>query len=99
MLSSTRCVVFGSGRCGDGANATELLESVWTDWLRSGSHSCELSTLILNSDCTLLPEVGALCGSSARKDLCGGRRVTGVPTATGRPIPVWAKGEPIRELL
>jgi hypothetical protein len=29
-----------------------------------------------------LPEVGALCGNSARRDLCGGRRVTGVPTAT-----------------
>jgi hypothetical protein len=28
------------------------------------------------------PEVGARCGSSARWDLCGGRRVTGVPTAT-----------------
>ena len=29
-----------------------------------------------------LPEVGAQCGSSARWDLCGGRRATGVPTAT-----------------
>ena len=47
---------------------------------RSGS--CDMGfILILNSDCALLPEVGALCGSSARRDLCGGRRVTGVPTA------------------
>ena len=28
------------------------------------------------------PEAGARCGSAARRDLCGGRRVTGVPTAT-----------------
>ncbi|HEV8714305.1 MAG TPA: hypothetical protein VGX03_15945, partial [Candidatus Binatia bacterium] len=25
---------------------------------------------------------GARCGKTARRDLCGGRRVTGVPTAT-----------------
>jgi hypothetical protein len=31
--------------------------------------------------CASTPEVGAQCGSSARWDLCGGRRVTGVPTA------------------
>ena len=28
------------------------------------------------------PEAGARCGKTARRDLCGGRRVTGVPTAT-----------------
>ena len=28
------------------------------------------------------PEVGARCVSSARRDLCGGCRVTGIPTAT-----------------
>ncbi len=28
------------------------------------------------------PKVGAGCGSAARPDLCGGRRTTGVPTAT-----------------
>ena len=27
-------------------------------------------------------EVGAVCGNAARTDLCGGRRATGVPTAT-----------------
>ena len=30
------------------------------------------------------PEAGARCGRAARRDLCGGRRVTGVPTATVR---------------
>jgi hypothetical protein len=29
-------------------------------------------------------EVGAVCSNSARTDLCGGRRATGVPTATKR---------------
>lgn len=28
------------------------------------------------------PEVGAVCGKAARTDLCGGRGVTRVPTAT-----------------
>ena len=30
------------------------------------------------------PEVGAVCGKAARTDLCGGRGVTRVPTATSR---------------
>ena len=29
-----------------------------------------------------IPEVGAVCGKAARTDLCGGREVTRVPTAT-----------------
>jgi hypothetical protein len=32
--------------------------------------------------CASRPEAGARCGSAARRDLCGGHRVTGVPTAT-----------------
>ena len=32
-----------------------------------------------------IPEAGAVCGNSARTDLCGGRGVTSVPTATGAP--------------
>ncbi len=31
---------------------------------------------------SLLLEAGAVCGSSARTDLCGGCQVTGIPTAT-----------------
>ena len=34
-----------------------------------------------------LPEVGARCGKSARRDLCGGQRVTSVPTAICRCAP------------
>ena len=32
--------------------------------------------------CASIPEAGAQCVSSARWDLCGGCRVTGIPTAT-----------------
>ena len=31
-----------------------------------------------------IPKVGAVCGNSARTDLCGGRRETGVPTVTDK---------------
>ena len=37
------------------------------------------------------PEAGAVCVSSARTDLRGGRRVTGVPTATKAPIKIGGK--------
>ena len=37
---------------------------------------------IPNGVCASLPEVGAQCGSSACWDLCGGRPVRAVPTAT-----------------
>ncbi len=35
-----------------------------------------------NSGFTPGPKVRARCGSAARRDLCGGPRLTGVPTAT-----------------
>ena len=40
------------------------------------------------SQCVLpsRPEVGAVCGKAARTDLCGGRAVMLVPTATGDKI-------------
>ena len=41
------------------------------DWVRQALWACALS-----------PEAGARCGSAARRDLCGGCRVTGIPTAT-----------------
>ena len=36
----------------------------------------------LGSICRHLSEIGAVCGKAACTDLCGGRRVTAVPTAT-----------------
>ena len=35
-----------------------------------------------NPECGSESHRGARCGKTARQDLCGGRRVTGVPTAT-----------------
>ena len=40
------------------------------------------STLLGHRDCGSESHRGARCGKTARRDLCGGRRVTGVPTAT-----------------
>jgi hypothetical protein len=37
---------------------------------------------ILRNAGALSPEAGARCGSAARRDLCGGCWVTGIPTAT-----------------
>ena len=36
----------------------------------------------------VLPEARARCGNSARRDPCGGRRATAVPTATAPAKPV-----------
>jgi|694.fasta_scaffold144455_3 hypothetical protein len=48
----------------------------------AGCHDRRSSTLILNASMAPPLKVGARCGSSARRDLCGGRGVTRVPTAT-----------------
>src|SRR5262245_47419047 len=37
---------------------------------------------ILRNACALRPKARARCGSAARRDLCGGCWVTGIPTAT-----------------
>ena len=44
--------------------------------------------IIHQGDCASVPEAGARCGSSARRDLCGGCRATGIPTATTRSVAV-----------
>src|SRR5215470_9763552 len=46
----------------------------------------------------VLPEGGARCVSSARRDLCGGRSVMSVPTATIRWLRVVRGGPPARHL-
>ena len=45
----------------------------------------EMHILIRRNASRHEPEAGAVCGSSARTDLCGGRQVTAVPTATRLP--------------
>jgi hypothetical protein len=42
------------------------------------------------------PKVGARCGNTARRDLCGGRVVTRVPTAIGSREDVGGHGVSIR---
>ena len=43
------------------------------------------------------PKAGAGCGNSARPDLCGGRRVIGVPTATpALPVTMYRMPSPFR---
>jgi hypothetical protein len=60
----------------------------WTTWERNPEAGGRLapatanpSSLARGAVCRQTPEVGAVCGNSARTDLCGGRPVTGVPTA------------------
>ena len=43
----------------------------------------KLRALAYGTSLPLIPEMGAVCGKAARTDLCGGREVTRVPTATG----------------
>ncbi len=45
------------------------------------------------------PEAGAVCGSSARTDLCGGRQVTAVPTATRQTGLSWHLFESLAKIL
>jgi len=54
---------------------------VRTQWREALRRALEWIRQAVNA-CASEPEVGAQCGSSARWDLCGGCRVTGIPTAT-----------------
>ena len=55
----------------------------------SAGHACNSNLLRLRHAYTLpsSPKVGARCLNWARRVLCGGRSVTGVPTATGPEEP------------
>ena len=44
-----------------------------------GIQMITISFLVMRSEL----DRGARCGNSARRDLCGGCRVTGIPTVTG----------------
>ena len=50
-------------------------------WPTTGSQTAHPSSLARAALCRQTPEVGAVCPNRARTDLCGGRPVTGVPTA------------------
>jgi len=53
--------------------------------LGSGGEPSSLRYPLLGMRLLLGPEAGAQCGNAARWDLCGGHRVTGVPT-TNPPL-------------
>ncbi len=53
------------------------------DRIELNTYTCtsKYATINWRYDSPIL-KAGAVCGSSARTDLCGGCRVTGIPTAT-----------------
>jgi hypothetical protein len=53
----------------------------WGRFSTCVSQTAYPSPLAERSLCRHTPEVGAVCGKAARRDLCGGRGVTRVPTA------------------
>ena len=63
---------------GTGRSAGKTCNMSWNGYGRQRKRI--RSILILISACAFLPKAGAQCGSPARWDLSGGRRVTGVPT-------------------
>src|SRR5580704_8073856 len=80
--TSTRCDGAGSSRSSDAASVhscagRNLSASPTVSSRRSGYHThCHVTAS------TPEPEGRARCVSSARRDLCGGRLVTAVPTVT-----------------
>src|SRR5713101_3095506 len=49
---------------------------------RSTGYAWHRRWLAYGAQSPWIPEVGTVCGKAARTDLCGGRPVMGVPTAT-----------------
>jgi hypothetical protein len=72
----------GAVRCGGAANVIVSLGDGCTRLRSSGYRNPASRILTLHNACALLPEARARCGNSARRDLCGGCRVTGIPTGT-----------------
>ena len=56
-------------------------DRVRTQWWDTLQHALDRIRQVVKR-LRVRPEVGAQCGSSACWDLCGGCRVTGIPTAT-----------------
>ena len=58
---------------------------------RSTGYACHRCWLAYGASSPWIPEVGTVCGKAARTDLCGGRPVIGVPTATDASL-LWCLG-------
>ncbi len=83
LAFETRCVALGDTHCYDEASGTGSTGR--------GSIALPASTSRPAGSCILIPrnaslrhepQAGAVCGNSARTDLCGGRSAMAVPTAT-----------------
>jgi len=78
-----RYAVYGHKPSSDAASVTGFNGHA-TDALPTSTYQdLELHILILRIASRHVPEAGAVCGSSARTDLCGKWQVTAFPTATG----------------
>ncbi len=66
------------------AEPTEQIKlgTFWKDSYAMDASCADLTSLCRGALLRHIPKVGAVCGNSARTDLCGGRRETGVPIAT-----------------
>jgi RNA-directed DNA polymerase len=60
-------------------------QRIYMHWPSHGCPNPIACIRILRNACALSPAAGARCGRAARRDLCGGCRVTGIPTATALP--------------
>src|SRR5205085_6356973 len=80
--SATRSPCSGIARYGDEANADGSTGTGWIDTRLDGFP--KFGRCIPTPTCALQlePEAGARCGSSARRDPCGGPPARAVPTAT-----------------
>lgn len=83
MVFVQRSAVYGD-KPSNGAASVIGFNGHATDALPTSTFlDLEMHILTLRIASRHIPEAGAVCGSSARTDLCGGRQVTAVPTATG----------------
>ena len=80
--SAKKWHVIGSARFGDGVRRTVRVGTVWHLVWSAGYPWLVFSIPGRQIGSTPGPKVGARCGNSARRVLCGGPRATGVPTAT-----------------
>ena len=81
LRSATMFWFYGTGSYAGAARGRTWCGSGWRNWPTSFSQAPDSASLAERAVCRQTPEVGAVCGNSARTDLCGGRPAMGVPTA------------------
>jgi len=88
--------VHGDMRCCVEVNADACRGRASRGCFTNICHPAELSIRIPRSGFASTPLVGAVCSNAARTDLCGGRWVTIVPTATDQTVYKKGRGNPKR---